>query len=132
MIVKGVCSINAPKHVVIAGFNPDQDIGSSLNFGLNGSIRLESDRRTSTQALIVVGGNRFPNPLDIQDCNAKINFRAAVGNQNGAWRIEFWDNNIFDVEARSVTANTPLRGCAINPGAPASSLPETVYVCQAI
>lgn len=117
VLLCGQTLTNAPKHVVIAGFNLDQDIGSSLNFGLNGSIRMESDRRTSTQALIVVGGNRFPNPLDVQDGNAKVNLRAAVGSQSGAWRIEFWGNNIFDVQTRSVTANTPLRGGTFVPGA---------------
>jgi iron complex outermembrane recepter protein len=99
---------NAPEVVAIAGFNYDRDIGSNLNFGLNGSIRLESDRRTSTQAVRV--GTNIKNPFDIQDGNAKINLRAGLGAQNGAWRIEVFGNNIFDVQTRNVTFDIPLRG----------------------
>jgi iron complex outermembrane recepter protein len=108
---------NAPKGVAIAGFNYDRDIGSSLNFGLNGSIRLESDRRTSTQAVRI--GTNIKNPFDIQDGNAKINLRAGLGAQNGAWRIEVFGNNIFDVQTRNVTFDIPLRGgdfLRLNPG----------------
>ncbi len=100
---------NAPEVVAIAGFNYDRDIGSNLNFGLNGSIRLESDRRTSTQA-VRVDNNSIKNPFDIQDGNAKINLRAGLGAQNGAWRIEVFGNNIFDVQTRNVTFDIPLRG----------------------
>lgn len=99
---------NAPEVVAIAGFNYDRDIGSSLNFGLNGSIRVESDRRTSTQAVRV--GTNIKNPFDIQDGNAKINLRAGIGAQDGAWRIEVFGNNIFDVQTRNVTFDIPLRG----------------------
>ena len=99
---------NAPEVVAIAGFNYDRDIGSNLNFGLNGSIRLESDRRTSTQAVRI--GTNIKNPFDIQDGNAKINLRAGLGAQNGAWRIEVFGNNIFDVQTRNVTFDIPLRG----------------------
>ena len=110
---------NAPKHVVIAGFNYDRDIGGDLNFGFNGSIRLESDRRTSTQAVLVSGPTVLTtkNPFDIQDGNAKINLRAGIGAQDGAWRIEVFGTNITDVTTRNVTFNVPLRGGAFIPGA---------------
>ena len=99
---------NAPKVVVIAGFNYERDLGSNLNFGLNGSVRLESDRRTSTQAVRV--GTAIPNPFDIQDGNAKINLRAGLGTQDGRIRFEVFGNNIFDVQTRNVTFDIPLRG----------------------
>ncbi|MEK6638128.1 MAG: hypothetical protein AABY88_08600 [Pseudomonadota bacterium] len=104
---------------MIAGFNYDRDIGSSLTFGLNGSIRLESDRRTSTQAVLVNGPTVLTtkNPFDIQDGNAKINLRAGFGSQDGRWRVEVFGNNITDVTTRSVTFNVPLRGGAFIPGA---------------
>jgi iron complex outermembrane recepter protein len=108
---------NAPEVVAIAGFNYDRDIGTNLAFSLNGSIRLESDRRTSTQAVRV--GTNIKNPFDIQDGNAKINLRAGLGAQNGAWRIEVFGNNIFDVQTRNVTFDIPLRGgdfLRLNPG----------------
>ena len=108
---------NAPKVVVIAGFNYDRDFGSNLNFGFNGSVRLESDRRTSTQAVRV--GTAIPNPFGIQDSNAKINLRAGIGTQDGRVRIEVFGNNIFDVQTRNVTFDIPLRGgdfLRLNPG----------------
>ena len=100
---------NAPKGVAIAGFNYDRDIGSNLNFGLNGSLRLESDRRTTTQA-VRVDNNNIKNPFDIQDSNVKVNLRAGFGAQDGAWRIEAFGNNIFNVQTRNVTFDIPLRG----------------------
>ena len=99
---------NAPKIVAIAGINYDHDIGADLNFGFTGSVRLESDRRTSTQAVRV--GTTTPNPFDIQDGNAKVNLRAGLGSQNGIWRIEIWGNNITNVQTRNVTFDIPLRG----------------------
>jgi iron complex outermembrane recepter protein len=120
--VRSLCGsqlTNAPKHVVIAGFNYDRDIGGNLNIGLNGSIRMESDRRTSTQSLIIAGNtvSTIKNPFDIQDGNAKISLRAGIGSQNGAWRLEFWGNNITNVSTRNVTFNVPLRGGTFLPGA---------------
>ncbi len=128
--VRSLCGnklTNAPEHVVIAGFNYDRDIGSDLTIGLNGSVRLESDRRTSTQAVIIEPAGALTaftqpvslirNPFDIQDGNAKINLRAGIGSQNGLWRLEFWGNNITDVTTRNVTFNTPLRGGTFLPGA---------------
>lgn len=119
--VRSLCGhslTNAPKHVVIAGFNYDRDVGNDLSFGLNGSIRMESDRRTSTQALIIAGNTVSPikNPFDIQDGNAKINLRAGIGSQNGLWRIEVWGNNITNIDTRNVTFNVPLRGGTFLPG----------------
>ena len=120
--VRSLCGnalTNAPKHVVIAGFNYERDIGTNLTFGLNGSVRLESDRRTSTQAVLVSGPTVLTtrNPFDIQDGNAKINLRVGLGAQDGLWRIELFGNNITDVTTRNVTFNVPLRGGAFIPGA---------------
>ena len=98
--------------MVIAGLDFDRDIGSTFNFNFNSSIRLESDRRTSTQAVLVSGPTVLTtrNPFDIQDGNAKINLRAGIGSQDGMWRIEFFGNNITDKTTRNVTFNVPLRG----------------------
>jgi len=109
---------NAPKNVVIAGFDFDRDIGAALNFTFNGSIRYESDRRTSTQAVLVSGPTVLTtkNPFDIQESNTKINLRAGIGSQDGIWRIEVFGNNITDRTTRNVTFNVPLRGGAFIPG----------------
>lgn len=116
----------SPKWVVISGFDYDRDIGSSLNVGFSASMRMESDRRTQTQALVRVAPgtgtegatlNLIRMPNDIQDANVKVNLRAGIGSQSGSWRVELWGNNIFNVQTVNTTPNTPLRGAAALPGA---------------
>ena len=113
---------NSSKYAVVAGFDYNRDIGSTLNVSLNASMRLESDRRTSTQRVVAFGpgagqpnplsiaGGTFLNPFDVQDGNAKINVRLGIGQQNDSWRIEFWGTNITNELTRSTTFNVPLRG----------------------
>ena len=115
---------NAPKWVGIMGATYDRDIGNSLNFFINGQLRMESDRRTSTQAIIVPdaaaiaanGGSLQAAidaadliPFDVQDGNIKINMRAGIGEINGAWGIEAWVTNLTNEVTRGVTFNTVLR-----------------------
>jgi len=107
---------NAPRHVVIAGFDYRRPIGNLLVAGFNGSARLESDRRTSTQAVIV--GTTTPAAFDIQDGNVKVDLRAGVGRADGLWRIELWSSNVGDVFTRSITFNTALRGTTNAAGGP--------------
>ena len=117
---------NAPTWTVVTGFDWSHDIGESLKFGLNGNMRLESDKRTSTPALLAVaagtgnitvptapggGVNNFINiPSAIEDGSVKINLRATIGSQDDRWALEFWGSNITNVHQRNVTFNTPLRG----------------------
>lgn len=113
---------NSSKYVVVAGFDYNHDIGSSLVFGVTGSLRMESDRRTSTQPVVPIGagaaapdplaiaGGTFINPFDVQDGNVKINLRAGIGSQDGSWRVEIFGNNITNALTRSTTFNVPLRG----------------------
>jgi len=119
---------NAPKFVGIAGFDYTKELGNELEFSLNGSVRYETKRRTSTQDVVVlaagsgspdpksVPGGTAPNPFDIQKGNAKVNLRAGFGPQDGKWRIEIFGDNIFDVQTRNVTFNVPLRGIGSLPG----------------
>lgn len=116
---------NAPEFVGIVGANYENDIGENLSFFLNAQLRLESDRRTSTQAtevpnaaaIAAAGGNLqaaiAASPLvafDVQDGNAQINLRAGIGAQDKAWGLEFFVNNLTDVNTRGVSFNTVLRG----------------------
>lgn len=108
---------NAPRHVVIAGFDYEREIGNDLQFGFNGSARLESDRRTSTQAVIV--GSTTPTPFGVQDGNVKVDLRAGIGRADGLWRIEVWGSNLTDAFTRSISFYTALRGttsAAVGPG----------------
>ena len=115
---------NAPKWVGIMGATYDRDIGNSLNFFINGQLRMESDRRTSTQAIIVPDADAIAAnggslqaaidaadlaPFDVQDGNIKINMRAGIGEINGAWGIEAWVTNLTNEVTRGVTFNTVLR-----------------------
>lgn len=116
---------NAPEFVSIVGATYSKDFGSNLNFFYNAQLRMESDRRTSTQATIVpnaaaiaaAGGDLqaaiAASPLvafDVQNSNVQINMRAGIGHQDGKWGLEFFVNNLTDVNTRGVTFNTVLRG----------------------
>ena len=88
---------------------------SGLDFFLNGQLRYEGDRRTSTQGRLVPTtqaelGNTMLNPLDVQESTVKINLRAGIGNEDAGWGLEAWATNITDEVTRGVTFNTVLRG----------------------
>ncbi len=114
---------NAPKTVGILGATYEGDLGNDYTFFLNGSVRYESDRRTSTQAFTVPNGAAIaaagslqaavdvagPVPFDEQDANTKINLRAGIGNEEDGWGIEAWATNITNEVTRGVTFNTTLR-----------------------
>lgn len=131
--VKTLCGYslpNAPKWAVVAGFDYAKDIGSDLSIGFNASARMESDRRTNSQAIMAVaagtgtvavqsisaGLNYIPVPYDVQDGNVKVNLRAGIGRQDDRWRLEFWGTNIFNVITYAINTGTPLRGVATLPG----------------
>jgi outer membrane receptor protein involved in Fe transport len=106
---------NAPENVAIGGFNYARDIGTNNRFYASGSVRYESDRRTSTQPYIVNAAaplRTILTPLDIQEANTKTNLRMGIGSQSESWAIEFWGTNIFNEQTRNVTFNVPLRGVA--------------------
>ncbi len=106
----GASLTNAPDIVAIAGATYENDIGNNLDFFLNGQIRMESDRRTSTQPSNPADlDDQTPLAFDIQDGNAKINLRAGIGSQDDAWGIEAWVNNLTNEVTRGVTFNTVLR-----------------------
>ena len=98
---------NAPDTVGIIGANYEGEFGSNMTFFLNGSLRYESDRRTSTQAQNIVTGVDVP--FDVQDANTKINLRAGIGNDEHGWGLEAWATNITNEITRGVTFNTTLR-----------------------
>lgn len=106
---------NAPQIVTILGATYDGEIGNDLAFFLNGQIRTESDRRTSTQPRAVPTtaadlGNTPLSPFDVQDGNVKINLRAGIGDIDEAWGLEAWVTNLTNEVTRGVTFNTVLRG----------------------
>jgi outer membrane receptor protein involved in Fe transport len=116
--VRNLCGntlTNAPDLVAILGTTYRGEIGNSLGFFLNGQIRTESDRRTSTQPRAVPTseaalGNTPLSPFDVQDGTVKINLRAGIGDIDEAWGIEAWVTNLTNEVTRGVTFNTVLRG----------------------
>jgi hypothetical protein len=77
---------------------------------VNGQVRSESDRRTSTQASNPGSNGADLLPFDVQDGNTKINLRAGIGAANKSWTLEAWAINLTNEITRSVTFNTTLRG----------------------
>ncbi|MXO89822.1 TonB-dependent receptor [Pontixanthobacter aquaemixtae] len=101
---------NAPEIVAIMGASYEKDLGNYLDFFINGQIRFEDDRRTSTQAFDPSDlTNPVLVPFDIQDSNTKINLRAGIGAQDDSWAIEVFGTNITNQVTRGVTFNTVLR-----------------------
>jgi outer membrane receptor protein involved in Fe transport len=105
---------NAPELVGILGANYTNDIGDSLSFFLNGQLRMESDRRTSTQpstppTTAADLGNTPLLPFDIQDGTVNVNLRAGIGDIDDAWGFELWATNLTNNTTRGVTFSTTLR-----------------------
>lgn len=114
---------NAPSWVGIMGATYDRELGDSMKFFVNAQVRMESDRRTSTQAIVVPNAAAIAaagsvqaavdvaalNPFDIQDGNIKINMRAGIADIDDAWGIEAWVTNLTNEITRGVTFNTVLR-----------------------
>ncbi len=100
---------NAPKWASVLGATYDGQVpGTELTYFLSSSLRIESDRRTSTQHIDPTSG--VPLLDDIQEENTKVNLRAGIGGEDGHWTLEIWGNNVFDKQTKNVTFNVPLRG----------------------
>lgn len=107
MALCGNSLTNAPEYVGIAGATYANDIGANLEYFLNGQVRFEGDRRTSTQAIDPT--NLTALPFVVQDSNIKINLRAGIGSQDEAWGIEVFVTNLTNEVTRGVTFATILR-----------------------
>ena len=142
VIVNSLCGndlTNAPEIVGIMGATYEQDLSSTLDFFISGQVRIESDQRTSTQAIVPptqaafdAGGQAVIDaaPLiigDVQDGNIFVNLRAGVGTINDAFQIEAFVNNLTDEVTRGVTFNTTLRGSGAANSRSAFSLQPRTY-----
>ena len=105
---------NSPKYSGVVGLNWEDDLPwGELSYFLNTSMRLESQRRTSTQwrnpgSLDTVG--TVPLIDDWEENNEKVNARIGISGAEGRWTFELWATNLFDKTTKNVTFNTPLRG----------------------
>jgi outer membrane receptor protein involved in Fe transport len=132
---------NAPQVVALIGGMWEKPINDSMEFFLSGQVRMESDQRTSTQAIVpptVAAGSTAAQvqaavdaaPLivaDVQDGKAFVNLRAGLRFGDGAYAIEGWVNNLTDEVVRGVTFNTTLRGSGEVNSRSAFTLPPRQY-----
>jgi outer membrane receptor protein involved in Fe transport len=98
---------NAPGTVGIFGANYEGNLTDGIDFFVNGQLRYESDRRTSTQAVVLSTG--APNPYDIQPSNVKVNARVGVNGTENGYGLELWATNLTNERTRGVTFNTVFR-----------------------
>ncbi|GGX71760.1 TonB-dependent receptor [Litorimonas cladophorae] len=98
---------NAPGTVGILGANYEGSLTENLNFFLNAQMRYESDRRTSTQAVVLA--TQAPNPYDVQDANTKVNARIGLTDADDSYAFELWATNLTNEITRGVTFNTVFR-----------------------
>jgi len=132
---------NAPNFVGLIGALWEKPINDSTEFFFSGQVRMESDQRTSTQAIILPGAAEIaangglqqaidaapPIIADIQDGKAFVNLRAGLKFNDGAYAIEGWVNNLTDEVVRGVTFNTTLRGSGAANSRSAFTLPPRQY-----
>ncbi len=132
---------NAPDLIAIIGANWEKPISATVDFFLNGQVRMEADQRTSTQAIVPPSAAQVAaagslqaainaQPLivaDIQDGKAFVNLRGGLRFMNGKYAIEGWATNLTDEVVRGVTFNTTLRGSGAANSRSAFSLPPRQY-----
>jgi len=99
----GFSLTNAPKWVGLLGANYQNQISEDFDYFLNGQMRFEDDRRTSTQGRLVpataAGLADSPlNPFDVQQESVKINLRGGI-TYNEDWTWEAWVTNLTDEAA---------------------------------
>lgn len=131
---------NAPRIIALAGAMWERPISEDVEFFLTGQVRMESDQRTSTQAIVPPSAAQITSlgaaaavaaqPLivaDIQDGKAFVNLRTGLRFAGGKYAIEGWVNNLTDEVVRGVTFNTTLRGTGANSSRSAFTLPPRQY-----
>ncbi|WP_245804586.1 TonB-dependent receptor [Erythrobacter tepidarius] len=132
---------NAPEIIGLIGGMWEKPLNDSMEFFIAGQVRMESDQRTSTQAIVpptVPAGSTAAQvqaaidaaPLivaDVQDGKAFVNLRAGLRFGDGAYAIEGWVNNLTDEVVRGVTFNTTLRGSGAANSRSAFTLPPRQY-----
>lgn len=100
---------NAPEFVANSTIAYERVLEQAgMRWFVQGNVRFETDARTSTQPTNIATGT--PSFGDIQEQNAKLDFRAGIGSENQRWTLEGWVQNATDIQTRGITANTPLRG----------------------
>lgn len=81
---------NAPDWVVILGSTYERPLfQGAVDFFLIGSVRYETERRTTTQPTEILRPD-LSLPGDFQGVNTKVNLRMGLGYENERWAAELW------------------------------------------
>ncbi|MFM7349470.1 MAG: TonB-dependent receptor [Erythrobacter sp.] len=132
---------NAPQVIALAGVQWERPLSDNVEFFIGGQVRMESDQRTSTQAIVpptVPAGSSQATVqaavaaapkivADIQDGKAFVNLRGGLRFMDGKYALEGWVNNLTDEVVRGVTFNTTLRGSGFANSRSAFTLPPRQY-----
>jgi outer membrane receptor protein involved in Fe transport len=131
---------NAPQVVALLGGLWEKPLNDSTEFFISGQVRMESDQRTSTQAIVPPSDAQIAalgvdaavaaQPLiiaDVQDGKTFVNLRAGLRFADGKYSLEGWVNNLTDEVVRGVTFNTTLRGSGAANSRSAFTLPPRQY-----
>jgi outer membrane receptor protein involved in Fe transport len=97
---------NAPEVVVTSSFAWTPELGSS---GLSGLFYV--DQRTTSD--FNTGSDLFPQKE--QDAFTFVNARVGVRGPNEDWSLEFWGQNVFNVQTAQVAFNSPFQEGAATP-----------------
>jgi outer membrane receptor protein involved in Fe transport len=114
---------NAPSAVGLLGANYTNNLSDDVKIILSAQARIESDRRTSTQAQSVPNAAAIAAAgsleaavaiapdvaYDIQEANTKINARMGLTDNDETVALELWVNNLTNEITRGVTFNTTFR-----------------------
>jgi outer membrane receptor protein involved in Fe transport len=91
---------NAPEYVVTGSASWTPAVGNGLRGLLYGDFRYQSEFNT--------GSDLFPEKA--QSGVMVVNARAGIGAEDRRWSLEFWAQNLFDVDYKQVAFNATLQG----------------------
>ncbi|MBI1407750.1 MAG: TonB-dependent receptor [Caulobacter sp.] len=95
----------APKWSGSVSGSYERDIGSSLTFRSNLSVKYTSHYNTGSDL----------HPVKDQESFALVNGRVGIGSQDGLWTVELFANNLFDKDYQQVAFNGPFQTDTSNP-----------------
>jgi outer membrane receptor protein involved in Fe transport len=95
----------APEWSASLATSYERDIGSSLVFKGNVSMKYTSDYNTGSDL----------HPVKEQEAFTLVNARLGLGSQDGLWTVELFANNLFDKDYIQVAFNGPFQVDTTNP-----------------
>jgi outer membrane receptor protein involved in Fe transport len=97
----------APDWSVSTAMNYDRPLSDGLRLLFNVSAKYLSDYNTGSNLV----------PYKIQPAYTLVNTRVGLGSADNRWRVEFWVENLTNVDYRQVVFDAPLQGLSMPIGA---------------